>query len=461
MRERAAVSTKILCTMFWLLLRGPAGGQAPVEVPDPGARWFGTYEIESAVRQVVATRDGGAAFIPRVDEKGRVFRVSATGEVMWSAQSGLRVLWTLLAARDGGFYAGGVDATANGRGLLVRLTSEGEVVWERRYTNPVRADVPVSRIRNLSAFSNGDLFVTGNAQGDSVLFRLSPDGDFVWTRSKGAGGAIFGHSLRGDRAFMNDNRSRWLLDPSGESVWEWARSGGSTPRHSVAWESERGDFVLLRVSSSSSRLTRISADGRETSDALTDRSFITMFPNSDGTLQILELMDTRSEFIPMVVHWDPESDTDDRIAVYESFAMLEPEELTYSGTAARTPDGGFLVGVHGTADGVLIPGLVKLESPSIGPSLSPFRRGDCDNDGSVNVTDAVCALNWAFLEGPRPGCVAATDGTGDGRVDLSDAVYLLNYAFLNGPTLAAPFPDCGLSELETDSPLGCQESVCV
>jgi predicted GH43/DUF377 family glycosyl hydrolase len=88
--------------------------------------------------------------------------------------------------------------------------------------------------------------------------------------------------------------------------------------------------------------------------------------------------------------------------------------------------------------------------------LTPlFRRGDCNDDGSADISDAVCILDWLFQGGAAPGCVAATDTNGDGSADISDAVYLLGHLFLGGPAPVAPFPDCGPRLLPTDRALGC------
>jgi predicted GH43/DUF377 family glycosyl hydrolase len=84
-----------------------------------------------------------------------------------------------------------------------------------------------------------------------------------------------------------------------------------------------------------------------------------------------------------------------------------------------------------------------------------FRRGDCNDDGNVDISDAVCILNWLFLGGETPGCVAVTNTNGDAGADLSDAVYLLGHLFLGGPAPVAPFPDCGSGLLLADEELGC------
>jgi hypothetical protein len=88
-----------------------------------------------------------------------------------------------------------------------------------------------------------------------------------------------------------------------------------------------------------------------------------------------------------------------------------------------------------------------------------FVRGDCNQDGEVQgvITDAVFLLNFNFLEGREPECLAACDANGDGQVlgVVTDAVHLLTYNFLGGPAPAAPFPACGPGQREGDETLGC------
>ena len=83
-----------------------------------------------------------------------------------------------------------------------------------------------------------------------------------------------------------------------------------------------------------------------------------------------------------------------------------------------------------------------------------FLRGDCDGDGKAEgtVTDAVFLLQYNFLGGTKPPCLAACDGDADGKVEgiPVDAVYLLRFNFLGGPPPKAPFPNCGPSDLPSD-----------
>ena len=88
-----------------------------------------------------------------------------------------------------------------------------------------------------------------------------------------------------------------------------------------------------------------------------------------------------------------------------------------------------------------------------------FRRSDCNDDGAVDISDAVCILNWLFLGGMVPGCIAVTNTNGDADADISDATYLLNHLFLGGPAPVDPFPECGPGTLAlgcVTPPKGCQ-----
>ena len=85
-----------------------------------------------------------------------------------------------------------------------------------------------------------------------------------------------------------------------------------------------------------------------------------------------------------------------------------------------------------------------------------YRRGDCNDDGAVNITDASCILNWLFLHAPAPGCLASTNTNGDDIADLTDAVYLLNFLFLRAAPLNPPYPQCGTMPLGPDVCLDCR-----
>jgi hypothetical protein len=73
-----------------------------------------------------------------------------------------------------------------------------------------------------------------------------------------------------------------------------------------------------------------------------------------------------------------------------------------------------------------------------------FRRGDCDADGALSITDPIVALNYMFLGGEEPTCLDACDVDDLGSLEITDAVNVLSYMFTGGPPPAPPGPtNCG------------------
>ncbi|MBI4583248.1 MAG: right-handed parallel beta-helix repeat-containing protein [Planctomycetes bacterium] len=72
-----------------------------------------------------------------------------------------------------------------------------------------------------------------------------------------------------------------------------------------------------------------------------------------------------------------------------------------------------------------------------------FRRGDANEDGDVDITDAIRVLEFLFLGGVEISCHDAADIDDSGAVDISDPIYLLQHLFLRGDPPLAPFPGCG------------------
>ncbi|MBD3217670.1 MAG: PQQ-binding-like beta-propeller repeat protein [candidate division Zixibacteria bacterium] len=65
--------------------------------------------------------------------------------------------------------------------------------------------------------------------------------------------------------------------------------------------------------------------------------------------------------------------------------------------------------------------------------------GDCNNDLSVNVSDAVIVINYVFIGGTAPVPLCVGDANADGSVNVSDAVLIINYVFIGGNP---PDPNC-------------------
>ncbi|MBP7750967.1 MAG: dockerin type I repeat-containing protein [Planctomycetes bacterium] len=109
----------------------------------------------------------------------------------------------------------------------------------------------------------------------------------------------------------------------------------------------------------------------------------------------------------------------------------------------------------------------------VGPELVYVRVGDTNNDGKVNIGDAITVLGYLFVPGddkPYLACKKSADVNDDGKIDIADAVKTLAYLFAGG-SLTLPdgiavkpteYPGCaGFLPAEVNDPgTGC-ETPCV
>ena len=93
------------------------------------------------------------------------------------------------------------------------------------------------------------------------------------------------------------------------------------------------------------------------------------------------------------------------------------------------------------------------------PTAANFRRGEVNDDGELNLTDAVTIFNFLFQGESAPSCLESADVDNDGDVLITDGIALLGYLFLGGPSPAAPGQLCGIDPDVTGSAkdLGCAE----
>jgi PKD repeat protein len=78
--------------------------------------------------------------------------------------------------------------------------------------------------------------------------------------------------------------------------------------------------------------------------------------------------------------------------------------------------------------------------------VSPSICGDANDDGTVNVSDAVWIINYVFVGGDPPSPIESGDANCDGTSNVSDAVWIINYVFVGGnvpcDTNGDTVPDC-------------------
>ncbi len=77
-------------------------------------------------------------------------------------------------------------------------------------------------------------------------------------------------------------------------------------------------------------------------------------------------------------------------------------------------------------------------------AAATFVRGDVNTDGWTDLSDPISTLFWVFgglLDLP---CMDAADADDNGTIDITDAIWVLEYLFREGNAPASPFPDCGI-----------------
>jgi hypothetical protein len=127
----------------------------------------------------------------------------------------------------------------------------------------------------------------------------------------------------------------------------------------------------------------------------------------------------------------------------------------------RDGNRGRLIPVHQAADqsdpkGAVAAEIILWLLQGSGPSTPLFHRGDADDNGALQLTDALRVLGFLFLGQPAPTCLDAGDADDNGTLQLTDALRVLGFLFLGGPPPAPPGPPgeaCGSDPTEDE--LGC------
>ncbi len=112
----------------------------------------------------------------------------------------------------------------------------------------------------------------------------------------------------------------------------------------------------------------------------------------------------------------------------------------------------------GDADSSRKAARIKFCNMGFEPAGQLFHRGDSDDNGDLQLTDAVRILGFLFLGQAPPTCLEAADADNNGKLELTDAVRILGFLFLGGPAPAPPGSppgDCGLDPVDTGD-LGCE-----
>ena len=89
-----------------------------------------------------------------------------------------------------------------------------------------------------------------------------------------------------------------------------------------------------------------------------------------------------------------------------------------------------------------------------------LHRGDANDDGVVNVSDATYISNYLFHGGPAPPCMNQADANDDGLVTSTDSVFILDWLFNGGPAPPSPGPYNTICAADGAPRPGCQTNPC-
>ncbi len=103
------------------------------------------------------------------------------------------------------------------------------------------------------------------------------------------------------------------------------------------------------------------------------------------------------------------------------------------------------------------PLVAKVCNLNLAVSSDPtFRRGDSNDDGAVDISDAISTLGVLFLGDGESTCMDASDSNDDGAVDISDVINSLAVLFVGQGRIPTPgMLYCGVDP--TDDDVGCRQ----
>ena len=80
--------------------------------------------------------------------------------------------------------------------------------------------------------------------------------------------------------------------------------------------------------------------------------------------------------------------------------------------------------------------------------------GDSNNNGKIDLGDAITILSYQFSGGATPACFKAADANDDDKVNIADAITILGYQFQSG-SMKAPDHTSAAPSLITSANVGC------
>ena len=226
-----------------------------------------------------------------------------------------------------------------------------------------------------------------------------------------------------------------------------SRSFGDTREHNIRWDRRERYADYFLACRDMTRLRRtlpaLRADGRQN----------IFHVNDEGNVIAWQRWTSRGEDVVIVASFNNEDFPEYCLGMPgggEWHEIFNSDSELYGGrnrgNAGRvTADGGPRDGLPGSACitlprmGVLVFAREPLPPQGKEPA---FLRGDCNGDGTLDISDAVRHIALLFQGGVETDCPAACDTNADASGDISDAIYALDFLFRGRAAPPAPWPDC-------------------
>ncbi|MCS7200749.1 MAG: prepilin-type N-terminal cleavage/methylation domain-containing protein [Patescibacteria group bacterium] len=171
-----------------------------------GGTWLKTWagQDHDIPRVVYQTNDGGYfvfgntysccggnydIFVLKLDSGGNYQWIKTIGDAYWD------IVYSVVNTSDGGFLLAGYTSSygsINGDVFLVKLSSQGNIVWSKRLGSSNQ-----EYIYDIKKINGGYIAVgyTSSGNGDILLIRLNNNGDIVWSRAIGGSGVDDGYFI--------------------------------------------------------------------------------------------------------------------------------------------------------------------------------------------------------------------------------------------------------------------------
>ncbi len=471
-----------LLMAVWLAVQ--VGSDASLQAQGPSMQWERVFVhgVSWGGASVLQTEDDGYVFVGSYRDNqafdAYIVRTDASGNKVWARALGgddPELGTSVCATRDGGFvlvgmsYSYGPPSTA--QTYAAKIDGDGNEVWANTYAETWPGYQSMGE--SVLELEEGGYVIAGHisavpSESDGFhLVRIDENGAFQWSRTIGPGpeldecysmletadGDYVLAGLSGDSGGWEYDGCVIRTDNIGGLSWQ-RRFGTSTFAlfFSIRSTSD-GGCILVGYTTEGLYVVKTDAEANEQ----WSRTYVGV--DREVGFSVCEVREggyviagstfrsgtTEQEFFIRKIDsvgdvlWERRFDGARRRGSWS--------ENGYS--VIQTRDGGYLLA--GCKDDLLC--MIKFAPES----AVPFRRGDANADGRLNVADAVSILQRLFVPGvtnPIDGCMDVGDANDDGRFNIADAITVLGSLFAFAGPLPPPADACGADP--TEDGLSCE-----